>query len=184
MRTRRAWLAAIVVSSVVALAACSSSASSPTTVAGGTNAPGSATASSTTEPSTPVQGANPGGDFCKLLKAEKTKVSQLSKTLGTALGSNNFASTKKTLTTYFDAVAQALSEVEASMGDAPADVQAALQTVNQYFAQLRSGVTSASSLTDLGTNLSSQMNSNELKKAGETLGAYTVSQCGNTSSSP
>lgn len=177
MRSHRAWLGAIVVSTTMVLAACSSSPSSSSTVAAASSA-----AAPTTSPSTATQGANPGGDFCTLLKAEKAKVNKLGKTMGTAFASQDFASTKKMLTTYFAAVAQSLAEVEASMSSAPADVQAALQTINDYFSQLQSALASASTLTELETSLSAQTNTAEINAAGATLKAYSTSQCGDLGS--
>ena len=171
MRSRWAWLGAIVVSSSMALAACSSSSSPSTTTAPGTPAPASAS-------STAPQGANPASDFCLKLRSENAKFAQLSKTLGTAFASQDFAATKQTLTTYFDAVGQALADLESSMISAPADVQAALQTVNQYFTKLQSALAGATSLQELGTAFGSVGSTPQLKAAGATLKAYGTAQCG------
>ena len=126
---------------------------------------------------------NPGSDFCTLLKAEKAKAAQLGKNLGTAFASSDFATTKKNLTAYLAAVAQSVGQVEASMGDAPANVQAALQTLNQFFAGLQSAVSSSSTLTELSTKMNAAVSTAKLKQAGAVLKAYTTSQCG-TQSSP
>lgn len=183
MRSHRALLGAIVVSSAMVLAACTSSSSSPTNAAPpSATAPAPTGSTSTGTTSTGTQGANPGSDFCTLLKAEKAKAAKLGTTIGTAFASNDFATTKKTLTAYFAAVGQALAQVEASMSSAPANVQAALQTVNVFFSQLQSSVASASSLTELQTNISAAANTANLKQAGATLKAYTTSQCGTPSS--
>jgi prophage DNA circulation protein len=135
----------------------------------------------TSAPTTVTQGANPGGDFCTLLKAEKVKAAKLSSTISTAFATNDFATTKKALTAYFDALAQDLAQVEASMTDAPADVQAAVQTVNQFFTQLQSSLANASSLTDLQTSFTANLDTAALKSAGKVLSAYTTSQCGTQS---
>jgi len=172
MSRHRGWLGAIVIWGTLGLAACSSSSSS-TTAAAGSSVP-----APTGAPTSVTQGVNPGGDFCTLLKAEKAKAAKLSSTIGAAVASNDFATTKKTLTDYFNAIGQDLAAVEASMTDAPADVQAAVQTVNQYFAQLQSALASASSMQDLATSFTASANTAAMKAAGKTLKAYTTSQCG------
>jgi hypothetical protein len=174
MRSGTAWLAAIVFSGAMVLSACNSSSTPDTSSpAAGTGA--------TTPAATSNPGANPTSDFCTQLKTENAKFAQLGKTFGAAIASHDFATTKQTLATYFSAVAQAMSEVEASMSSAPADVQAALQTVNQYFSQLQSEIANASSLKQLETSLAAQGNSAQLKAAGATLSAYSKSQCGDLS---
>jgi hypothetical protein len=176
MSRYREWLGTIVVSSAMLLAACSSSSSSSTTAAG-TNVP-----AATSAPSSVTQGVNPGGDFCTLLKAEKAKAAKLSSTIGAAVATNDFATTKKNLTDYFNALGQDLAQIEASMTDAPADVQAAVQTVNQYFTQLQTALANASSLQDLETSFNaSTTDTSAIKAAGKTLKAYVTAQCGTQS---
>jgi hypothetical protein len=112
-------------------------------------------------------------------------MSKLGSTLGTAIASNDFATTKQTLAAFFATTGQGLAQVETTMTDAPANVQAALTVVNQYFSQLQSVIASSTSMKQLETSMASQANNAQIKAAGQTLDAYTKSQCGDvTSSSP
>jgi hypothetical protein len=61
-------------------------------------------------------------------------------------------------------------------------VQAALKTVNQFYAQLRSAVESATSTSQLESSLVGLGKNPELTSATSTLSAYTTSQCGTSTS--
>jgi hypothetical protein len=176
MSNRRAWLGTMVVPCALALAACSSGSS---TSAASSNTPPSSVSATT------PQGANPGSGFCSELNAENAKLGHLGQTFSAAVASHNLASIKQTLGTYLTSAADAMVKVEASMSSAPANVQAALATVNQFFSQLRSAVANASTLKQLETSLGAAGNPAQLQAAGKTLDAYTTSQCGDlTSPSP
>jgi hypothetical protein len=177
MSNRRAWLGTIVVVSALVLAACSKSSTPGATSTGG--APVSVPAS---VPGSVAQAVNPGSDFCTELKTENAKAAALGKTFGSALASKDFATTKQTLAAYFGAVSQSLAQVEASMSSAPANVQAALGVVNQFFGKVQSAVASANSMKELETSMTNVSNTAQLKVAGATLSAYSKSQCGDLSS--
>lgn len=175
MRDHRIALRLVVVTCAVLLAGCKSSSS---TVAASSAPPASSAAPSSTESASSVPGANPGSALCLQIAAEKAKVSQLSTTLGTAFASQDLATVKSTLKTYFAAVAQVMGEVESSMSSAPANVQAALVTVNGFFTQLQSAVDSAKSMQELQTSITGIGNTKQMAAASKTLAAYTTSQCG------
>jgi len=179
MGRQREWLGAFVVAGALVLAACSSGSSTNAVASSGPALP---SAAATSPPATTTQGVNPGGDFCTGLKAEKANLDKLSKTLGTAIASKDYATTKQTLQTYFGATMQAIAQVEALMSDAPANVKAALNTVNQYISQFQSAIASSTSLQQLGTSMAALGNTSQLKGAGKVLSAYTKAQCGDIAS--
>ena len=178
MRDHRVALRLVVVTCAVVLAGCTSS--SPTVAASSAPPapPASSAAPTSTDSASSVPGTNPGSALCLQIAAEKTQVSQLSSTLGTAFASQDLATVKSTLKTYFAAVAQVMGQVEASMSSAPANVQAALVTVNGFFTQLQSAVDGAKSMQELQTSITSIGNTKQMAAAGKVLAAYTTSQCG------
>lgn len=175
MRDHRIALRLVVAACAVLLAGCSSTSS---TVAASSGPPASSAPPASTAPASNEPGSNPGSALCVQIAAEKTKVSQLSSTLGTAFASQDLATVKSTLKTYFAAVAQVMGQVEASMSSAPANVQAALVTVNGFFTQLQSAVDSAKSMQELQTSITSIGNTKQMAAASKTLAAYTTAQCG------
>ena len=183
MSRRAARLAVVVVVGSMVLAACSSggsttsAASSPASPSGVGGVATSPPATATTGP-----GANPGSDYCTGLASEKTAMSKLSQTIGTAVASQDFATTKTTLATFFSTTAQALAQVETSMTGAPANVQAALGVVNQFFTHLQSAIASSTSLKQLGLAFEDQANSAQLRAATKVLDDYTKAQCGASAS--
>ena len=173
MSGRRVWLGTIVVSVALVLSACSKSSTPAASTALGSSG----------APAPSLQGVNPGGGFCSELKTENAKSAQFSKTFGTAAASQNITSIKQTLGTYFTQAEGEIARVEATMTSAPANVQAALTTINHYFSQLQSAISSATSMQQLEASMASLgKDAASLKGAAETLKAYATSQCGSVAS--
>lgn len=178
MTRRGARASAMAVVAIFVLAACSKSQSAASSPQSSSGAPPGSSPSS----GSPVQGVNPGGDFCVQLKAERAKDAQLGKEFATALTTPDLASIKQSFDALFAAEAQSMARVEATMSSAPANVQAALQVVNRFFAQLKSTVDSATSLPQLEASMTQFANTKQFSAAGKVLAAYAKAQCGSTAS--
>jgi hypothetical protein len=174
MWKRRAGLGISMVVAAVSLAACSKS--TPT------NAASSPPSIAATESQTPAPGVNAGGSFCTTLKAEKAKEQQLGKEFASTATTPDLATIKQNFDRLFAAEAQSMARVEAAMTSAPANVQAAVQVVNQYVSQLKSTIDNATSLQQLGASLSQLSSTKQFAAAGKVLAAYTTSQCGSSPS--
>ena len=108
----------------VMAAAVSVSACSSTTTSG--------SSATTTHPSGTNAAAPSGGSssFCGALVRESSDAAKLSTNFSQSLGSGNFSTAQQTLNSYLAQVSQDLAKVESSMNSAPANVQNALQVIN------------------------------------------------------
>jgi hypothetical protein len=167
----------------VSLASCKSH-STASVASGPASSPASSPAGSTggTASQTPAPGSNPLSSFCTQLQAERAKSAQLGKQFASAVTTPDLASIKKNFDAFFATEAQSIARVEATMTSAPADVQAALKVVNQFFLQLKSTIDNATSLQQFETSMRQYAHAKQLAAAGKVLANYTRSQCGTPAS--
>jgi len=185
MIKRAAWCGAALLAGTLALTGCGSS-SSPSSNAQASSAP--ALASVTPTPaaaaSSPAVGTNAGSDFCTSLKQAHSDMSQMTANMAKSMAGGSFATREQNLSAFMQAVITELAKVESTMTNAPANVQAALTVVNQWYAQATTVVTQSKSSTQLVLALATLgRNTTGLRAASDTLTAYGKAQCGNLFSS-
>lgn len=180
MMKHRTIAGIVVVAAAMALSACSSSSNSASSGPSTTTSHSSATTASPSKTTAAPSGG--GGSFCTALVNEQASSAKLGTSFGQSVASGNFATAQQSLKNVFSQVSQDLTKVQSTMGNAPANVQAALKVFLTWFQQVQTAVSNATSLQELGQAFTSLGNDAQLKAASSTLGAYVTSQCGNITS--
>jgi hypothetical protein len=168
-------LGVALIAAALALTACGS-ASTPAAAGSGA----AATASRTTSASAtaPVTGSNTGGGFCTELKQTQASAASIASKFATSFRAGKFSTIKQTLHLFFQSVEAKLAQVEGTMASAPANVQAALTTINGLYAQLSAAVDNSTNLAQLSAAMVPIGKNTQIQAATNTLAAYAVSQCG------
>jgi hypothetical protein len=168
-------LGVLVMTGAVSLAACSSGTNSSAAKTGTSSSAKSATG-------TPSQtGSNPGSSFCNGLTNSQSESAQLATTMAQAVQSGNVSTAKQALDSVLTTIAQDLNTVESKMSSVPANVQAAITTVNNFFTQAKTAIANTTSLSQMGMAMAG-LDTQQLKDASATLAGYAASQCGVTPS--
>jgi hypothetical protein len=163
------------IAGALALTACGSS--SPTAAAGSAAASTTAPATSAS-PTAPVTGSNSNGNFCTEMKQTQTNAASIASTFATSFRAGKFSAIKQTLHLFFQTVEAKLAQVEGTMTSAPANVQAALTTINGLYTQLSSAVDHSTSLAGLSAAIVPIGKNTQIRAATNVLAAYALSQCG------
>jgi hypothetical protein len=163
------------IAGALALTACGSG--SPTAAAGSAAASTTAQATSAS-PTAPVTGSNTSGNLCTELKQARTNAASITSTFAASVRAGKFSTIKQTLHLFFQSVEAKLAQVEGTMTSAPANVQAALTTINGLYTQLSSAVDHSTSLAGLSAAMIPIGKNTQVKAAIDVLAAYAVSQCG------
>jgi len=177
----RSVRAALAIAAVALAASACGSTSAGKTPAAAAAATTAASASATTVSSgspTLSGGTAATGPFCDQLKTSQGTLATQTSQYAKAVETGNFAGIKSTLSTFFHKAEGQLATVESTMTGAPANVQAALTTVNQTYTRMVSAVDNSTSLTQLSAAFVALDKNPSLKPAFATLTAYGESQCG------
>jgi hypothetical protein len=145
----------------------------------------SATSSSGIQGALTQDAAGPGVELsssttCRDLGKEQAQSSKFATTLEQALASGNFTTIKKAVLSEFAEVTKAITAAKNHLGSPPANVKAALTTVQSAFTQLEASVRSSTSLSQLETAFESFGQNAKLKSAGMVLANYYGHKCGVT----
>ena len=123
------------------------------------------------------------GDFCTAIGQAHAYFLTIAPTLAKAYATGKFSSIKQELESFWAAAVQGLAKVESTMTSAPANVQAALTTVNKAYAQFQSAVANSTSEAQLAVSMGAVGNNLQMRQADQTLTAYGKSQCGSLATS-
>lgn len=142
----------------------------------------------TTSPSS--QPANTGSSqfrrppvtFCSTLAVEQKQVGGLANAVSRSESSTDMTALKNSLESFVAGSVDTLANVEAEMASAPANVQAAVTVLDQFFTQARTATKSATNLTQLKTAVASLLN-DQVNTASATLTDYSNLLCRTASAS-
>ncbi|HYA67423.1 MAG TPA: hypothetical protein VED63_01710 [Acidimicrobiales bacterium] len=141
----------------------------------------SSTAAKSASSASSQAGANSVSSFCRYLVNSQSETSQLTTTMTQAIASANVTTAKQALDSLLSTIDQDLAMAESKIGAVAADIQAAITTVNNFFAEAKTAIANATSLSQMGTAMAG-LDTQQLEDAGETLTAYANSQCGTATS--
>jgi hypothetical protein len=109
---------------------------------------------------------------CTAFNSEETQSSGLGTALEQAFASGNFASIKAAMLTEFTNLDTDVSKAKSYLSSAPANVQAAFDTIANAFGQLKTALENATSLTQLESSFTALGSNTGLTAAGQVLATY------------
>jgi len=117
---------------------------------------------------------------CTALNGEQTQSSKLATSLEQAFASGNFATIKAAVLSEFTQLNQSVAKAKGLLGSAPANVQAAFNTIANVFLQLKTQIQNSTSLTGLEAAFTSLGSSTKLVSASKVLSSYFGAKCATT----
>lgn len=169
MRRSAAWAAALAVAAAV-LAGCGGG--------GGSTSQSTSPAATQSATASPTATAVAAGAFCQDLTQAQKVGDSMETTMVSAMSSGSFTKIQQQLETFWTSASQGLHRVEGAMSSAPANVQAAVATVNSFYGQFLTAVKTSTSVQQLGTKVASLGANPQLQKAYLTLKTYDTQRCG------
>jgi len=122
-------------------------------------------------------GINRNSSFCKLLISQQSASQKYETKIESAFSSGNLAKSKSAVVAEFNYGTKSLAGALAA-GKVPAPIEAALKYFLKLYAQEKTQINSATSLTGIETALTSLTKVPKFSSESKTVSSYVATQCG------